>query len=105
MAVKNPIQANFFGETKEIMNGQVVNDIAVNATYDGKVLHVDKRENAQTSHYDINATNIKKLLATPTSNTNLFKRLKQDYRQTLKKRTQKKKQHKRQKKKTKGKRS
>lgn len=54
-AVKiNPTYARFFSESKEIINGRVVKDITVNSEYDGKNLHVDKRDNNKVSHFLIN---------------------------------------------------
>jgi len=68
-----PVYARYFGETKEIVNGKVIHDVAVNSEYDGKQLHIDKRENDKVSHYAIN--NLKKLWATPKSRMNLLERL------------------------------
>ena len=40
-AIKTPVYAHYFGETREIVNGRVVKDTSVNTTYDGKNLHID----------------------------------------------------------------
>ena len=95
-AVNKPVYAHFFGETREMVNGQVVKDTAVNTTYDGKNLHIDKRDNNAIAHYNIKDNELKKLLRKPMSKVDLLKRLSQDYKY---KRTQKKKRSKRQKKK------
>ncbi len=83
---KNPVVAHFFGETKEIINGEVVNDTAVKGEYDGKILHVDKRDNNQIAHYDIK---LKNLLSTPSGKMNLFERLNKDFGKQSSKRSSK----------------
>ena len=87
-AVKKPvINAHFFGETREIVNGQVVKDTVVNTTYDGKVLHIDKQEND---------THLETLLLRPTSKINLLDRLRYVYgQQTHKNKRKNKRTHKR----------
>ena len=70
-----PAYAHFYGQTKEIINGEVVEDTAVN--YDGNTLHI--LANNHLTHYDIKADKLKTLLATPSSRMNLLDRLKQDY--------------------------
>jgi len=76
---KQPVYARFFGETKQIVNGQVVQDSAVNTEYNGEKLHIDKMDNGQIQHYDIKDKQLKKLLLRPKSKVNLFERLSQDY--------------------------
>jgi hypothetical protein len=88
-AIKSPVYAHYFGETREIVNGHVVKDTTVNTTYDGKNIHVD----------------LKTLMARPTSKMNLFERLnraypdkkqkktKKTHKKTQKKKTKKKKRH------------
>ena len=76
---KQPVYARFFGETKQIVNGQVVQDSAVNTEYNGEKLHIDKMDNGHIAHYDIKDKQLKKLLLRPKSNVNLFERLSQDY--------------------------
>ena len=74
--VKNPvIHAQFFGETREIVNGCVVKDTVINTTYDGK--------------------NLRTLLLRPTSKINLLDRLRHMYGEHKKTRKFGKKQHKR----------
>lgn len=76
---KQPVYSRFFGETKQIINGQVVQDSAVNSEYNGKKIHIDKMDNGQISHYDIKDKQLKKLLLSPRSNINILERLSQDY--------------------------
>jgi len=93
-----PISLHIFSENKEIINGRVVNDTAVNSEFDGNVLHVLKRENNKVSHFDIKDNNLKKLLQAPTSTIGLLERLS---RHTKSKRTKRTKRTKRQHKHTK----
>jgi hypothetical protein len=98
MYTAKPISVHTFSEKKEILNGRVVNDTAVNTAYDGNVLHVVKRENNKLSHFDIKDNNLKKLLKAPTSNIGLLERLSQHtkHKHTKHKRSQhKRSQHKR----------
>ena len=71
---KQPVYSRFFGETKQIINGQVVQDSAVNSEYNGKKIHIDKMDNGQISHYDIKDKQLKKLLLSPRSNINILER-------------------------------
>jgi hypothetical protein len=83
-AIKTPVYAHYFGETREIVNGHLVKDTTVNTTYDGKKIHVD----------------LKTLMSRPTSKINLLERLnraypvKKDKKKTQKKTQKKKKTHK-----------
>ena len=61
-----------FGESKKIVNGKVVQDVAVKSEYDGKTLHVDKVENNKFTHF-------KKLLGKKVSKLGLLERLSKDY--------------------------
>jgi hypothetical protein len=74
---KPVVNAHFFGERKEIVNGRVVNDT--------------------TFHYDIEDKQLKTLLLRPTSKINLLDRLRYAYgpkKHTHKKHTHKKHTHK-----------
>lgn len=84
---KQPVYSRFFGETKQIVNGQVVQDSAINSEYNGKKLHIDKMDNGQISHYDIKDKQLKKLLLSPRSNVNLLDRLSKDYGKKRRKRS------------------
>jgi hypothetical protein len=90
MYTPKPIALRIFSEKKEILNGRVVNDTAVNTSYDGNILHVLKRENDKLSHFDIKDNNLKKLLQAPTSNISLLERLSQH---TKRKHTHTKRKH------------
>lgn len=57
-----PVYAHFFGETREIVNGKVVKDLAIQGDYNGKKLHIDKRDNNQISHFEIKDTKLKNFL-------------------------------------------
>jgi hypothetical protein len=82
-AIKTPVYAHYFGETREIVNGHVVKDTSVNTTYDGKNLHIDIKDN-----------HLKTLLSRPTSKINLLERLNRVYRdKTHKKKTHREKTH------------
>ena len=61
-----------FGESKKIVNGKVVQDVAVKSEYDGKTLHVDKVENNKFMHF-------KKLLGKKVSKLGLLERLSKEY--------------------------
>ena len=85
--VKKPvIHAQFFGETREIVNGRLVKDTVVNTAYDGKNLRIVKRENN---------THLKTLLLRPTSKINLLDRLRHMYGEHKETRNIGKRQHKR----------
>ena len=56
------IHAYSFGETKQIVNGQVVQDQAVKSEYNGKLLHVDERDNNNFTHYILKGKELNKLL-------------------------------------------
>ena len=74
-----PLYAHFFSEAKQIVNGQVVQDKAINSDYNGKLLHVDKVDNGKVAHFNIKDKELKKLLLTPRSKVNLLERLSGDY--------------------------
>ena len=75
-----PAKAYFFGETKQIVNGQVIQDSAIKSEYNGKILHIDERDNNKIKHYSIkNKKILKKLLANPINNLGLFERLSNDF--------------------------
>ena len=76
---KGSIYSHFSGETKEIINGKVIKDTAINTDYDGKQLHIDKRNNNVVTHYTIANDTIKKLLNTPSNNMDLIQRLTSDF--------------------------
>ena len=66
-----PVYARLIGETKQIVNGEVVQDTVIKSEYNGRITHYNIKDNA-----------LKKLLASPTSNMNLIERLKLDYGHT-----------------------
>ena len=73
--------AYFLGETKQIVNGQVIQDSAIKSVYNGKLLHIDERDNNKIKHYTIkNKKIMNKLLANPISNLGLFERLSNDFK-------------------------
>ena len=81
-AAAPPAQAHayFLGETKQIVNGQVIQDSAIKSEYNGKILHIDERDNNKIKHYTIkNKKILNKLLANPISNLGLFERLSNDF--------------------------
>ena len=89
---KGSIYSHFSGETKEIINGKVIKDTAINTDYDGKQLHIDKRNNNVVTHYTIANDTIKKLLNTPSNNMDLIQRLTTDFtRKTRKSKTKRSK--------------
>jgi len=74
------MKAYFLGETKQIINGQVMQDSAIKSEYNGKTLHVDERDNNQMKHYTIkNKKILNKILENPISNLGLFERLSNDF--------------------------
>jgi len=74
-----PVYAHFFEEEREIVNGKVVKDRAVESDYNGEMLHIDKRNNNHISHIVIKDTRLKNFLLRPTSKLNLLERLRLDY--------------------------
>jgi hypothetical protein len=70
-----PIALQIMEMNKEIRNGEVVKDSAVNAEYDGKIIHIDTLTNNNMAHYDIKDNHLKKLLEMPASKTDLVERL------------------------------
>ena len=77
-----------FGESKKIVNGKVVQDVAVKSEYDGKTLHVDKVDNNKFTHF-------KKLLREKVSKLGLLERLSKEYMGTSAKTKHKRSKHKR----------
>jgi hypothetical protein len=77
--ITSPIYSEFSGERKEIVNGKVIKDTSIHTEYDGKKLHIDKRNNNHFTHYTANNDTIKKLLNTPSSKMNLINRLNMDF--------------------------
>ena len=75
------IHSYSFGESKEIINGQVVEDKAVKSEYNGKLLHVDKKDNNKFTHYVLKGKELKNLLRKKTSKLGLLERLNADYMQ------------------------
>ena len=73
------IHAYSFGETKQIVNGQVVQDQTVKSEYNGKLLHVDQRDNNNFTHYILKGKELNKLLNKKTSKLGLLERLSTDY--------------------------
>jgi hypothetical protein len=73
------IRAYSFGETKEIVNGQIVQDKSVKTEYNGKLLHVDKQDNNKFTHYILKGKELKHLLKKKTSKLGLLERLNADY--------------------------
>lgn len=69
----------FLGKAKQLVNGQVVEDKALQTVYDGKVLKVDERDNNKISHFTIKDKALSKLLTNPTSEMDLLERLKRDF--------------------------
>jgi hypothetical protein len=76
---KNGPHIYFFGEAKQLVNGQLIADKALETTYDGKVLHVDERNNNKVSHFTVKDKVLSKLLTNPSSETDLIERLKRDF--------------------------
>ena len=78
-----------FGENTQMVNGKVVGDTAVKAEYNGKTLHIDKRDNNKFMHYTLDNKDLKKLMKKKTSKLGLLERLSAEYvdkhRQTRKK--------------------
>jgi hypothetical protein len=80
-----------FGETKKIVNGQVVQDSSVKSEYNGQILHVDKVDNNKFMHYTLNDKDLKKMLKKKTSKLGLLERLDKKYMKKKKQHTRKRK--------------
>jgi hypothetical protein len=68
-----------FSEAKKIINGQLVQDIAVKTEYNGKTLHVDKMNNNTFSHNIIQDKDLAKLMQKTTNKRGLWEQLTMDY--------------------------
>jgi hypothetical protein len=84
----NPNQAYFFEEAKHMVNGQVVEDKAIETAYDGSRLHVTARDKNKISHAVIKDKELGKLLTQPASELDLLERLKRDFKKVARSKTQ-----------------
>ena len=69
----------FIGEYKQMVNGNIVDDVSIESTYDGNKMHIDKRDNNVVSHLTIKNNQLHNLLNGSTSQENLFERLSKDF--------------------------
>ena len=69
----------FIGEYKQMVNGNIVDDVSIESTYDGNKMHIDKRDNNVVSHLTIKNNQLHNLLNNSTSQENLFDRLSKDF--------------------------
>ena len=67
------------GETKSIINGNVIHDKSYDATYNGKNMKITGHDNDKKINLQITNDDIMKLLAKPSSNLTLKERLMNDY--------------------------
>ena len=67
------------GETKSIINGNVLNDKSFDANYDGKNMKITGHDNDKKFNVKMTNDDIMKLLSKPSSNLTLKQRLMNDY--------------------------
>ena len=68
------------GETKSIMNGNVLNDKSYDATYNGKNMKITGHDKDKKFNIKMTNDDIMELLAKPSSNLTLKQRLMNDYK-------------------------
>jgi len=85
-------KAYFIGEYKQMVNGNIIDDVSIESTYDGNKMHIDKRDNNVVSHLTIKNKQLHNLLNGSTSQESLFERLSKDFnnKRMSNKKTQKK---------------
>jgi len=67
------------GETKSIINGNVIEDKSFNAKYDGKNMKITGHDKDKNFNVKMTNDDIMELLAKPSSNLTLKQRLMNDY--------------------------
>ena len=67
------------GETKSIINGNVLTDKSFDANYDGKNMKITGHDNDKKFNVKMTNDDIMKLLSKPSSNLTLKQRLMNDY--------------------------
>jgi hypothetical protein len=77
------------GETKSVMNGNVMDDKSFDATYNGKNMKIIGHDKDKSFNIQMTNAEIMKLLARPSSNLTLKQRLMSDYNVTTSKSTNK----------------
>ena len=70
----------FFGETKHVINGEVVQDEKITSVDDGKKMQLRKCDNDRCNNYQIKDTTLKRLLSKNISSSELMDRLNKNYR-------------------------
>ena len=76
-------KAYFIGEYKQMVNGNIIDDVSIESTYDGNKMHIDKRNNNDVSHLTIKNKQLHNLLNGSTSQESLFERLSKDFNNKL----------------------
>jgi hypothetical protein len=79
MPANMPAYMSSFSEAKKIINGQLIQDIAVKTEYNGKTLHVDKMDNNTFSHNVIQDKDLAKLMKKSANKRGLWEQLTKDY--------------------------
>ena len=67
-----------YGQTKTIINREIIDDVKWNATYDGDILNLEAKRNNESIYVQMNNDDIMKLFELPVHNTTIDKRLEQD---------------------------
>ena len=73
------------GSVKTIVNGNVLEDRMIDATYNGNKLDINSYDKGEEKHMQLTNTDIMKLLAKPASPISLDKRLIHDFDISVKK--------------------
>ena len=67
-----------YGQTKTVVNGNIIDDVKWNATYDGNIVNLEAKRNNDSIYVQMNNDDIMKLFELPAHNTTIDKRLEQD---------------------------
>lgn len=67
------------GSVKTIVNGNVLEDKMIDATYNGNILDINAYDKGEEKHFMLTNADIMKLLAKPASPVSLEKRLLHDF--------------------------
>jgi hypothetical protein len=64
---------------KKIVNGKIVDDVMVNANYDGSNLDIQTYNKGKRDHFKLDNKDIMKIMSRPASSMSLEKRLMHDF--------------------------
>jgi hypothetical protein len=67
-----------YGQSKTIVDGNIIDDVKWNAIYDGDVLDLEAKRNDESIYIQMDTDEIMKLLEVPANNKTIDQRLKDD---------------------------